>query len=149
MKATERLRATLKSEIPASLEEALARPLPRALLRSGVARRSARSVLWALDRVDAMASRAEMLKFVRGMLPEERVERWVSRPLEIIRRELRRVAEPGTTPPKQPASKDVEATGKPMPEMIRTTGGKRIPGAVARRAVVRSGDEFKPKKGKK
>jgi hypothetical protein len=36
-----------------------------------------------------------------------------------------------------------------MPEMIRTTGGRRVPGAVAHRAVEHSGVEFRPKKGKK
>lgn len=174
MRATQKLREKLRTDVPQALSAALNSPLPRAVLQSRATRRSARRLLWILDRVDT--------------------ERFVAKPMATLRQELRKLA--GDEPPPQTerpstsagtraessrtgpstdfgvyggapetggpdtelvnggGARDVTAaaggpTDKPMPEMIRTTGGKRVPASVAHRAVAHSGVEFKPKKGKK
>ena len=140
----------MKADLPPALSAALNSPLPKAVLQSRVAQRSAQRLLWILDRVDAV--------------------RFVSRPIATLRHELRKAAEPQSPRADAPVERDGTAaleavqtnggppetraparvgTDKPMPEMIRTTGGKRVPAAVAQQAVAHSGVEFKPKKGKK
>jgi hypothetical protein len=47
------------------------------------------------------------------------------------------------------ALQKVVAPSRKMPETIRTTGGKRLQGATAAKAVRRGSADFKPKKGKK
>ncbi|HZA50041.1 MAG TPA: hypothetical protein VE549_04820, partial [Myxococcaceae bacterium] len=129
---TRRLREKLKAEVPPALSAALNSPLPKALLHSRVAQRSAQRLLWILDRVDAVGLVSKLRKLAEQQSPQ---------------------GEPSGLQTNGPAPETSAAaragTDKPMPEMIRTTGGKRVPAAVAQQAVAHSGVEFKPKKGKK
>ena len=148
MRVTQKLRERLKTDVPQVLSAAMNTRLPRAVLQSRAAKRSARRLLWILERVD--------------------MERLAVRPIATLRDELRKFAAPESHPSergeqrgeevaREPAAGEHGAstastgapTEKPMPEMIRTTGGRRVPASVAHRAVAQSGVEFKPKKGKK
>ena len=171
MRATQRLREKLKTEVPHALSAALNAPLPRAVLQSRAAQRSAQRLLWVLDRVPS--------------------DRFAAKPIAVLRHELRKLAGPeaeradhaphsgsgaegesavrgrpdrtttaaAAALPDTPSVASAEGSGaeratrasidRPMPEMIRTTGGRRVPGSVAHQAVAHSGTEFKPKKGKK
>ena len=113
------------------------------LVRSWPAKRIAGGVLRILDAFGAAAERVELIRIAQWVLGERGTERFVTKPARLLRREVARLAR--ADPARQATRRTTE---KPMPETIRTTGGKRIPATVANRAVKRGG-EFKVKKGKK
>jgi hypothetical protein len=114
------------------------------VLRSWPAQRVAEGMLRVLDVLGAAAERVEIVRVARWILGDRGVERFVAKPAQRLRREIVRLAKPHAA-----RTSSRRTTDKPMPEMIRTTGGKRVPGSVANRAVKRSGGEFRVKKGKK
>ena len=136
------------------MKQVVGRPLPDSVLQSKLVKRVAGQTSKALevlsDTVEkAGAGKSTAAKELKTRLDDLRTELdKLTAPKPAAKAKARAPAEekaPAKTPPK-PKRK----TTQPMPEMIHThSGGKRLPAAVAKRAVRKSGDEFKPKKGKK
>ena len=118
--------------------------MKQTVLRSWPTRRLAGGVLRILDALGAAAERVEIIRIAEWILGEHGAERLVVKPARLLRGEVEKWARPDGG---RPATR--RAADKPMPDSIRTTGGKRMPGAVAKRAVKRPGGEFRVKKGKK
>lgn len=108
----------------------------------------AKRTLSALDRMTDLAEQTKAVKSARRALSERGVpsEKMRAR-LDEIRHELQDIVSEG----KAPAPKRAKKPEPPhMPTEIHTkSGGKRVPSAVARRAVKRSTDEVVVKKGQK
>lgn len=141
MTMTERVGERLKKDVVPRVERMLHRPLPEKILHTKLVQRLGAQALKALDRLTDIAEKAEAARTTKDGEP------LVSDKFAEIRKELNKVLGTAQAPVDHKAEQ--RAAPKTMPEVIKTSGGKRVPASVARRAVKKSGDEFKPKKGQK
>lgn len=149
MKVTERVGEKLKKDVVPMVEQMLHRPMPEKILQMPLVQRLGAQALKALERLTVLAEKAEEVtlrtpKDGHGLVSDRFED--IRKELESVLRSSRAEKSPAQEPAPQPVKKK---TPRKMPEMIRAGGGKRIPAAVAKRAVKASTTEFKPKKGKK
>lgn len=111
------------------------------LKNSKLMQRLGAQALSALDQLSELSLKAQARRATKDALPNLN-GRFVE-----LRQELQKVLE---APPAGSREAQVKVgRSRKMPEVIHTSGGKRVPAAVAKRAVKRSGSAFKPKKGQK
>ena len=136
MKATEVVGRKLKEDVVPRIGKMLQSPVPERFMHSKLFQRVGAQALKALETLSDLAQRAEARRTVAMGAAN------LSGRFDDIRNELKKVLEP-------PTPQAVAEKPRKMPEVIKTKGGKRMPAAVAKRAVKNSSNEFKPKKGKK
>ena len=97
-----------------------------------IARAAEKRATKTLRTLDALAEKSRATRVAKKAVKD------VAKNLDVVtaKRELKKVSEPAPAQQK-------------MPKTIRTTGGKRLPGKIAAKAVRRGANDFKPKKGKR
>lgn len=129
--------------------KSVARKMGERALKSKVASRVLAVATTARDK--ALETRAGKRAAARAEGLVERVETLAgdSAPVKRVRAAVKSKLPSTKAAAKAPAPAPAKKKKK-MPETIHTTsGGKRLPGNVAARAVRLGADDFKPKKGKK
>lgn len=161
MKATRALRSSIEKNVVPQLGKLLDKPLPKTVLNSKLVQRIGDDALRAMgkltditdgtklkDRVEEL--RVELEKVLHSVKEKKAAGKSNGASAKKGRDTSRKQQWSAQGPAEQaPVSQHKQQTDAPMPEVIHTTGGKTLPGAVAKRAVRRADNEFKPKKGKK
>lgn len=161
MKVTERVGERLKKDVVPRVEWVLQQPVPEKILQSTMVQRVGNQALKLLERLTELVQKAEEVT----LRTPKKGEPMVSDRIDDIRKELESLLHPakaeapagakaemaaeGPIKPPAPGPAAKKAPPRKMPEVIKASGGKRIPAAVANRAVKSSDTEFKPKKGKR
>lgn len=151
MKLTDTLRKKIKgSKIKSRI---LRNPLPDSVLNSKLVKRMADRTAKTLTQLSEVAEKGKAMRAVRTSLKNKQAADTVNHRFNDIKSELEKVLDADVKAKAEKPAALKKTTAKPMPEMIRTKGGKHLPAAVARRAVRRSSAPgvtgFKAKKGQK
>lgn len=161
MKATRALRTSIEKKVVPQLGKLLDKPLPTRVLNSKVVQRLGDDALRAMGRLSDMADgtklkdrveelRTELEKVLHARMDDDAPKAAKAKGKNGAQKKKADAPKGPHGPAEQaPVSQNKQETDAPMPDVIRTTGGKTLPGAVARRAVKRGDNEFKSKKGKK
>ena len=133
--------------------KAVAAKVGQRALKSKVASRVLAAATSAKDRALKTTAGKRAAKRAEGVVGKLETFAGDAAPVKRVRESVKRVAAKASPKSRTAAKRELEevmAPRKKMPETIKTTsGGKRLPGNVAARAVRLGADDFKPKKGKK